>query len=283
MSKPFQYSALRYQPSSLLEEQINIGILFYFVADAKVIFVFPNALSRVNALFSQAGNLSELRYYLQAFRNKANALTKSNHFAPQDLETIIRQHFLIEDANSFFFSEIKFGFYESPDQILSYYKEAFFHAYTEQKTAKKRNDQFLKEQFDKTLKKLAGTQNLKLHYFQKSFEIENNIAKTEFDFAWRNGTTNLIKNLSFDLSDETYIQEKSFRWYGELSQLKERAAAQNFRFDLIVAPPQRGELFQSYDKALHVLEKIEAKHQIIEEKNIKNYLTEALDTVKPMF
>ena len=77
MNQKFQYSVLKYRPSYLLDERVNIGILFRFETKAdygegigdenNLFFSYPNQLKRISDFFPNIGdgrnNLVDLKRY----------------------------------------------------------------------------------------------------------------------------------------------------------------------------------------------------------------------------
>jgi len=278
MSKPFQYSVLKYRPSYLLDERVNVGLLFHFLGDQRLVFVHPSSLKRLSQSFPHLAKLSDIRRYLEAFARQAGKLTKNGLEEAVKLEDIISRGFLVNDANSFFFSEVKFGFYESLQETLNYYTNQYFQYYEAGDPRSAHNDAFLRSRFESLLKEIVHSKGIKASLFQKGVTLDNKIGKTEFDFGWQNGTSNLVKTLGFDLSDNSYIQEKAFRWYGTVTHLKDFAREKDLRFDFIVAPPTDRKLVQAYHHALEVLSSIEANKKIVEAKALRQYVEEAVET-----
>ncbi|MGB0930779.1 MAG: DUF3037 domain-containing protein [Chitinophagales bacterium] len=300
--KKFRYYVLKYRPSLLLDERVNIGLLFVFEGDKQVQFLYPKRLQRLSGLYKGIV-LKDIKNYLREFEQKADELTKEERV----FSDRVADKFLLPDSNSLFFSESKFGEYIIIDKILAYYKEKYFSVYglsgvkepiqqlSERNFKVKEflnvgtingniffeqhNDAYLTKMFFKQLKLKADNQpNIGL--FQKDYQVKGKVFETTFDCAWQNGTTNLIKSIGFDLEEERLIQEKSFRWYGELSQLTSDSKDNKYRFDLLVSRPQDKKLFTAYDKALRILDNIETNKKIIEEDDIEEYAVEALNTVK---
>ncbi len=129
MSKPFRYSVLKYRPFYLLDERLNVGLLFHFAGDKQLVFVHPSSLKRISRSFPQLVNLHDIRRYLDGFAKKAEKLTKQGFEDSDKLNPIIEREFLVRDANSFFFSEEKFGFYESLQDTPDHYTNWYFHFY----------------------------------------------------------------------------------------------------------------------------------------------------------
>lgn len=291
MNQTFQYSILRYRPSYLLDERINIGILFLFknfdhsVLDNKnkVVFLFPTRLRRISQCFPNLGNknLYILRNYLTSFKANANKINREKDFSVTDLSQIIESKFILDDANSFFFSEIKEGIYFSIKDTKAYYEDLYFKFYDQKKTIKPQ-DELVREAFQNTLKKLTQGNDIRLSYFKKNVSIENKITSSKFEYKWQNGTANLIKTLGFNLSGKQDIQDKAFKWSSAINYINQIPKYQNLHFDILVAPPTDNNLFKSYDKALEVLNDIKANKTIISQEGLTQYAQKALDTIKPI-
>lgn len=130
MDKIFRYSLLKYRPSAVLDEQVNVGILFIFLGDNKVTFLFPQSLNRLNALYPDI-DLQDTKQYLYAIQEKANQLARKDLAVETAADNFIDKAFFLADANSFFFSEFKAGIYEtnSIDKIIQHFSQQYFKAY----------------------------------------------------------------------------------------------------------------------------------------------------------
>lgn len=127
MKQPFKYAVLQYRPSYLLDERVNVGLLFHFVEEKTVEFVFPEHLSRINHLFpGEEPHL--LRQYLRSFKNETLGLNKNPLYLNQiDLTASL----LTPDANAFCFSDWKTGLYADRQATLAHYQKLFFKYYGE--------------------------------------------------------------------------------------------------------------------------------------------------------
>jgi Protein of unknown function (DUF3037) len=150
-NQPFHYTVLKYRPNYLLDEQINIGLLFVFPSEKSAKFLFPTNLSRLKTLFPKA-NIGFIRQYLDAFQWKANSL-KSNfrkieidqwlsskekpleeYINPHDLDDkslnkILADNFVVPDATSFYFSDWKSGEHHDFPALLEYYRNLYFSVF----------------------------------------------------------------------------------------------------------------------------------------------------------
>ena len=94
--------------------------------------------------------------------------------------------------------------------------------------------------------------------------------------------TNLVKSLSFKLASKESIQRKSFRWYGEFSQLHELASTQNLKIDILVDEPKHKDLYKAYEEAILVLDSLETAHAVVEAGGLVGYVEGAVETVKEL-
>ena len=112
------------------------------------------------------------------------------------------------------------------------------------------------------------------HLLKKDFEIESSRTSLKFDYLWQNGVPNLVKSVSFDLEEESSINSKAVYLYGHLNILAESIKNNNYNVDLLVAKPSinNKSLFKAYDNALNILQDIQVKKNIIEEKDVDTYI-----------
>lgn len=293
MKQAFQYSVLKYRPSYLLDERINIGILFFYESELiyengpeiekRLKFVFPKSLKRVSDVFPSLANggknITDIKRYLRGFQEVAEELCLKEIIYDTNLEEIIPSNFIIKDANSLFFSEVKSGFYLDIDDILSYYKDLYFRSY-DGSYINRQKDTIIKKQFYNSLLELTTPNDLRLKYFEESIYIDSKIDKSRFEYKWQNGTTNLIKTLSFNLVDKHSIQRKAFNWNTAFHYISKISKYNNYQFDILVDRPTNSDLFKAYDNALEVLHDSEGNKKIIENDKIKDYAVKALETVK---
>lgn len=278
--KPFEYCLLKYCPSYALGEQVNVGIFFFFKEDLELKFVFPNTLSRLNVLFPTT-KISVLKKYFKHIESKVQTLSKNKELLQKSTLDDLHRLILTPDSSSLYFDVVKNSRYVETSLATKYYIKQYFEVYGTKVKAERKDESYLKGEFNKRLKYFLEGDKEKFALFKDNPTIKNTINSTEFDKGWQNGTTNLVKFLSFDLTDKAYFQDKSFRWYGELNQLGEQILEDNYKFDLLLTKPQDKDLFSSYDKVLKVLEEIKANKLIVEEEQLNNYIAKAVDTVKP--
>jgi hypothetical protein len=272
MNKIFKYSLLKYRPSYVLDEQVNIGILFIFLDDNKVHFTFPKSLARLSALYPQV-DLYDTKRYLNAFQSRAYKLSDKNVFVNATSENIIKEEFLIADANSFFFSDFKIGVYDSIETIIQHFSNQYFAYYGDAPEIGRKDDDYLVRKFTEGVKSKG-----KLPLFKRDVPLSNGRVTANFDICWQNGTTNYVKALSFDLVKADSIQRKAVQWFGEIVQLNLENNLGNKKFYFWVAEPSNKLLYKPFEKAINILESIPHNKQIVFEKDFDEYLEKAIET-----
>ena len=282
MNTPFTYTILRYIHSQVLGEVVNVGILFSFPNQGKVVFKYPESLTRLKGLYCRFSE-SQIRAYQRGFAEKAAALNakwKSN--APsaftKSIWEVTPQDFLVEDATALQFSETKEGFLpgDQTDYIVSQYFELYFGEYADAKETRHKHDEaYLNKKLVQALKTANSVAYSRR--FEKNVIIESAKTSLKFDFRWQNGTTNLIKSVGFDLSDESSINDKSILLHGKLNFLGEKAERENLRYDLLVSTPQKRNLFKAFDNALKILDSSTAPKKIITKDSYHDYVEKALE------
>jgi len=170
MDKKFRYSVLKYRPSYLLDERINVGVLFVFETDQQVIFEFPKQLKRLKEFYPSL-DLGRFRKYLDAFKRRANSINE-----PLFVEspTVIEDNFFVKDAAGFFFTDFKEGFYISIDQTKSFYLNEFLGAYG-QKSFDKHDDSYLRKSFKRNSKSSSKIKQKNYLYLSKNQLVSQTI------------------------------------------------------------------------------------------------------------
>ncbi len=277
MNQILQYSLLKYRHSLLLNEVINVGLVFLDVPSSTVRFLYPKKLQRISALYNNIDILN-IRHHLILFEKKAIHLTniwkKEFRFSEKNnLKQLLNEEFLIEDSSALFFDDIKSGISLGLENTDSYYKE-IFDCYDLPAEFIRKDEKYIENNFKKIYRQKAK-QNFRSNINQLT--LTNGIISESFRLGWKNGTENIILPLSFDLQEPSSIQHKSILWSSTLNYLKEPAAEQNIRFDLLVIEPASKKLFKAFDNAQTLLNEISANKKIWGESEIEKYTDEVIE------
>lgn len=270
MSKLFTYSILRYRPDYLLHEEVNVGLLFFFEEESQLRFLYPSKLGRLKALYPNYSN-SQLRNYLSAFEAQANKLNKNaNALRLQALSrSFLTEYFIAHDATALYFEEPKKGIYSSQEEILSYYYKLYFGSYFSEETLQKKDEIYLKNRFKKELE--SHNPNVLRTNLIHTCDIATPLIHEHWEYAWQNGSLNLVTPVGFDLKESRSIEDKACLWQGKLSLLKGELEQRNARVDILLSQPSNKDLFKSYDSAHKIIEASRAPLQFIEESGLSEY------------
>lgn len=272
MIKTFTYTILQYKHSLLLNETINVGILFEFHEDGIVRFVEGN-LARVKSIYNNFDTPTTNRV-LKNIQARAVEISKENNslfriFNAEDLH----KNLLREDDSSIQFSKPKTATYpfDNVDKIIEQYCRLFLPSGNIKVNQQRHNDNYV-----------FRTYNNYVFHNRKELETVANrdrVVQTKdisltFDIAWENGTYNLVKPLSFDYQDGNDIQNKSVAYFGYLTKLNDYAISHNARYDLLVSRPQNLDLRKRYEKAIEIINSADAPKRIVTEDELKDYSEE---------
>lgn len=290
MTPAFSYSILQYHHSIVLGEAINVGILFQFPSEEKLEFVAGTG-SRLKAIYPDF-DPTVYNYLIKNIEKKLKE-EQSTLFreinAKTDLKRFINSKILAEDATVLQFAgpvnvlgrdRRSEGSIEDEiaKTVEEFSKLLLPGVITKTPAVVKHNESFLIKRFTGYIfdrhkdleKKFTKNEIIKT-------TIRGNEVEVKFDLSWQNGSKNFIKPISFDLTEEKAIQDKSATNLGYLNLLGSYATEHNYRFDFIVSEPQNRELYKTYENALGLIEFSDAPKRIIREKDLKSYSEEAIE------
>lgn len=274
------YSLLKYKHSAILDESLNVGLLIYFQNDGSFVFEHSKKLSRIKSIYPIVSDkiikhyLHQISYRLKRFDNLTDEFIKVE--LRQSFDYFLSNQILPYDGSSLQFSSSKTNFqYEKNNkEIKKHLIDLFLFEEVDNKANK---DYLLAKKFYSNIKNKIDSIDPK--YFKKDYKVQNSSGvEFNFNYAWKNGSLNLVKPLNFDLSEAKYISDKAHKNYGLIVDLQDKAEQNDLRFDFLVGRPKRKELFKEYDHSIKLLGGLK-RIDIIEEEEISRYSNRALDTL----
>jgi hypothetical protein len=284
MSKIFTYSILQYKHSLLTNESINVGILFIFPDENKVRFLYDKS-HRVRSIYPTFDPVifnSSLKHIDSKIRRDANSLFHV-FLIGEGISKFINTNLLTEDSTALQFSE-SFNSVSPTNDIEKTVKD-FSQllipglAYTIEDDFK-RDENYIVKKFKNILSE--RDRNIE-HKISRNKIVQHKKIELKFEVAWQNGTTNLVKAISFDLKAKHDIQAKSVQYWGWFSLFKDYAELHKNRFDLLVTAPQVDELKEFYTDALERLKSSNAPLEIVEESKFEEYSENAIVEINKHF
>jgi hypothetical protein len=273
LQKKYYFALLRYCPSFILGEQVNIGILYFFPDENKVDFVFPSTLVRLKDFYPEV-QLRVVREYLQHIKKTSqNIILETNTFFPENPQELIEKYFGLPNSVSIYFESPKLGFYSSIETLKKQHDTLYFQSYYAKTGRNPHDEAYLKQTFEKQL----ATFDFKPDLLEKQYIIQGKRSRIKFEYAWLNGVLNLVQPLSFDLTEASSIQNKSFTWFGKLNQIKQQITDKKIHIDFLLAEPQNNALKDSCDEAIENLKDIgDGIFNVIPENEIEDYAREVV-------
>jgi hypothetical protein len=283
MTKYFTYSLLQYHQSPVLQEAVNIGIVFHFPefsrGEPALFFVYGNS-QRLKPIYPDfdAGLFQALLKTIEKKVKKA-----ANLFAEQNLaaglKSFLDSTILLEDESSFQFSApvtVSNSYKSSQEAVKAFsllllpginIEKPKLTRITEAFIIKKYRN-YLKEAGEKAEEKIIQKPSLKI--------LDSTI---KFELAWQNGTLNYVRPLSFDLKDASEIENKGFLNSGQLNFITQHTDTDNIRFDFIIAPPADKKLYKNFENAIRIIDEAPAPHKLIFDSELKKYSEETIDSL----
>lgn len=281
------YSILKYQHSALLGESLNIGMLIYFPFEDKIVFKYSKNLSRIKAIYDVISEKTIKHYLLQIESNVENLaerelsifdIDKYNYF-----DLFIEKNILPKDGSVLQFGKSKQASLNSKtvQDTIAYLTNRFIfevqksHSFSNSLKEPQLTKKFYEYISDLDFEKI----NRGNEKFYKDYKVVNETG-TEFNFeyAWQNGTLNLVKAISFDLKEARGLADKAYKNFGLFTDLKNEAIENNLRYDLLVGKPFSKDLYREFDHAINLLSTLD-KVDIIFEDEIENYSKKAIQAL----
>lgn len=279
MNKQLIYSILQYKHSPVLGEAINVGVLFYFPDEKRKLHFHITDATRIKPIYSDF----DARYFnsiLKLIRNNVEHYSDDIYAAKllnDNFKDFIHTYLLKNDDSSLQFSELfsVINVYSDIQKAVNEFINLLLPL-TLRKDVQivKHNESFIIKKF-------------KARLFAKNKDLEekvtkNYVVKTEefsfkFEYAWQNGSLNLIHPLSFDLTDIQAIQRKTAEYCTYLTWLNNYTKINNGRIDLLLAKPQESNLLNAYNKSFKLLNSIDTNKQLIPFEQIDDYSDKAAD------
>lgn len=269
----YKYCSLNYTHSQVLNESLNLGYLLYIQEINKFIFKWTKNLNRIKNLYTDFPEKT-IRENIKSIENNVDKLNKNfNLFILEetnDFQELVNNYLLQKDGSSLQFSNFKKSELYNLDfnSIEDYFDKTYLIEYIKPSRAYSGEPDLIKKFLNrfKDINKQLIDKKLISNYIIKN----NSGIDIKFDFAWQNGSFNLVKAVSLDLKEEKNIIEKAYKNIGQLIDAEKTLANKDIRLDLLVGKPHEKKLFKSYDYAIDLMNNMN-KINIIEEENITTY------------
>lgn len=214
----YEYQVLRFLPDRVGGEFVNLGVVVYDPVHQKLSGKFYSKITRVSGFFPTINSrylASTLKFLQTQFDAICEQLNSEMLFEKYDSVEEITKKVLPKDDSALFFTEAKKLLEVTLDIAVEDLYEKFVLHYIhdadrEYVTDKEVWNTIYKDYFDK----------LKISQHFEQHTVKTEMDTWEFERAWKNGAWNCFEAVSFDLVKEDSIRDKTFKWWGKISDLQ---------------------------------------------------------------
>lgn len=282
MNTNFSYSVLKYRHSILLNEILNVGLLFYFPNEKRIHFSYPSKLNRISHLYENI-NIATIKSVQLIFISQCSVLNRDWNFEAYSLfkdvidferpfKSIINDYFLVEDASSLYFEEVKTGVNIGAKEIISYYEKEYFSCYEEAiYNPNKKDEKYIENKLKANLRNSLRNNSFSINDIEIDKNIKAGLISERFKYGWKNGGDKLITLIGFDLLEADTIKNKALSWYGKFSFLRQFANDRDIDFHILTSKPSKRGLLSAYNDAIDIIKQADAPTEFFADNQIEEY------------
>jgi hypothetical protein len=279
MNKQLIYSILQYKHSPVLGEAINVGVLFYFPDEKRKLHFHITDATRIKPIYKDF----DTRYFnsiLKLIHGNVERYSDdlyATKLLNDNFKDFIHSYLLKNDDTALQFSDLHsvVNVYADQNKALEEYTNLLLPlSLKKDSLLVKHNESYIIRKFKTRL----FSQHKELEEkVTKDFVVKTDEFSLKFEYAWQNGSLNLIHPLSFDLVDTQAIQRKTAEYCTYLTWLNQYTKQNNSRIDLLLAKPQESNLLNAYNKSVKLLNSIDTNKKLIPFEDIDSYTDKAAE------
>lgn len=271
MSNSIIYSILQYRYSPVLDESLNIGVLFYFPNEKKKLYFYHTDNSRVKSAYSDI-DTRLFNALLRLIKTKTEDYEINKKVSMvDDFDDFIDNNILKRDDSIFQFSKLfkVWNVFHDTNTAINNYLRILLPQ--PKKNKRINNEYYIVKNIKTKLKELPHHKLDKINFGQS---IWFNDFKIKSDFCWKGEKTNFVIILNLDLANETSIQKKVSEYFGYLNYVKEYLYNNNSDIHLLLVKPKRNDLEAVYKKSRNFLSSVNSSPNefVFIEENADNYV-----------
>jgi hypothetical protein len=263
VSYEISYSILKYKHSEFLGEVLNVGVIFIVPQLNIIEFHYPKKIHRLVKAYPTL-NEDVIKNYLKSFQKKAKSFNKYLDKYSFDLNDLLFDHLIVEDSSSLQFEKFRSAIiFDDFNKSRDKYLELILGPYESPtiSTIHKCTDSDIVNSIKESVISLDPNKK-ELLKFDKKRILRSKLVSFKSDFYWFHNGTHYVKALSFDLSNETNIIDKSLLINGQLRHL-EKSKLKDSKIDLIVRKPSDDKLLDAFFEAKSILADSQIDKEII--------------------
>ena len=274
----YQYSILRYIHDLTLGEFVNVGILLLLPSSGNVHHKVSKKYGRISSFFR---GFEGTRYkdMVAGLQTELNRLSASNDSLfshnRDDLGELITE-ISHSPQSCFSWSSPRSGIAKRPRlRVRELFDE--FVKYHQGSEARQRFDE---RKLREIIIRALVTSNL-AHEVNTNYTVSTPDISHSFTAAWKNGKTQVLEPVSFDLKRVADIERKATQWRGLIDALTQK---EELGFSALVAPPSSEEdtdaLKEAFQKALNILRGSPSARKIMLEDEVEDFTNSIQKDIK---
>lgn len=269
MNNSITYSILQYRYSPILNESLNIGVLFYFPDENRKLHFFHTDHSRVKSVYKDI----DTRFFYALLKlitaKTENVEINKKASSIENFDNFLDHFILKKDDTVFQFSEPYkvWNVYQNIDSAIHNYVEILLPKTKKEKKNSNINPNYAIKEIKYKLSKEIPSNKLDKIDFDFLISFQN--FKMKADFCWKGRKNNIVKILNFDLANRASIQKKAAEYFGYLNYLEDYLYKNNSKIHLILLKPHKEDLINVYKDSKALLGSVNSSSKeivLIEEK-----------------
>lgn len=260
MRKPYSFSILRYVHDPVTQEFVNVGVAVFSREAGFLRVKCTTRYERITKMFAKIDG-ERFRQLICYIEDRLNAIGDKLPSALPFEPGLAMEHLLTRvlppDDSSIQFSHAGVGLGLDLEKTIAELFNRYVERYTQPAEGARREDEDIWRVFREPLARRQVSALLKpKRIYTPNFDYE-------FKHAWKNQIWHLYEPVSFDLTEGRHIVDKANRWLGRATTLHD--STEKFKIHLLLGAPEDNQLQSSFVKAQHILEKIPANKEFIQE------------------
>jgi len=255
----YTYSILRFIPDIRTGEFLNVGIAIHSSSENSALIKCRDTFARITKLNSSVDGYGLLRI-LKTIKTEFRQIAASNNSEMQfeSVESVLSicNAVLPKDDSSLQWSRARSGKCNSLNKELARLFERFV-SYADDDTTQRKTEIDMWREFSRELQSRQFNSALEPHIIKTTDD------QVEFQHSFKNGIWHCVQPISFDLAYSSNIKDKAHKWLGQMASVAD--SNEDFKVYFLIGEPADSHLFDSFENAKSILDKIPAAHQFYTE------------------
>lgn len=287
--KAYEMAVLRYRPDAFSGEFVNVGILMVCRSPEaqkpiEIKFEIESRIPRLSNFFHAIWDAKSFNMWRRDILQRVDAFLKSSKMSPSSAAQLkmdeICQDIHAHNGNAFFWSDAMPGV---TDDFKATFDEVFqdmVSRHIPEHSSNTISDKVFWEDCEPRIRQILAPK-LNVHGLFRFGETPTTKASHRMHMEWRNGTSQFLEPLSFEVAEAETIAAKSQRITGKLHQIHDMTGRE-FKCTVLIATPTSKELVEVADEHKDIISKSKFIRRVITNDELQPFLEEVMAEAKPI-